>query len=102
MECQLPPPSIPCVEGDFNACGWAGDGDTSIYALDKSTLKRIGAKNGMTVFVWTDDDPGEIFGHVATLEHVTLGAFTGWRAKPLPGTFYRGLKPLHLLTSADA
>jgi len=70
------------------------------YVLDSSMLERISAKNGMIAFVWTDDDPGEIFGQLVTLEHLTVGAFTGWRAKPLPGTFYRGPKPLHLLAAA--
>ncbi len=47
----------------------------------------------MLAFVWANDGPGEIFGEMAALEHVTLGAFTGWRAKPIPETFYRGPKP---------
>jgi hypothetical protein len=93
MDGRLPTNPMPFVEADFNACGWAGDGDESIYALDKPTLDRISAKTGMTAFVWADDDPGEIFGFVAVLEHLTLGAFTGWRAKPVAGTFYRGPKP---------
>jgi len=100
MEGQLPSPSIPFLEGDFNARAWAGSGDASIYVLDRSMLERISAKNGMIAFVWADDDPGQIFGQLATLEHLTVGAFTGWRAKPLPGTFYRGPKPLHLLAAA--
>lgn len=91
---------MPFVEGDFNACGWAGGGDESIYVLDKPTLERISARAGMLAFVWTEDDPGEIFGLVASLEHLTLGAFTGWRAKPVPGTFYRGPKPAELLRPA--
>ena len=82
MEGQLPFPPIPFVEGDFNACGWAGNGDTSIYVLDKLALERICARNGMLAFIWADDDPGEILGHVAVLEHLTLGAFSGWRATP--------------------
>ena len=102
MEGQLPSESLPFVEGDFNACGWAGDGDMSIYALDRATLQRILAEDGMLAFVWTDDDPGEILGQVATLEYITLGAFTGWRANPVPGTFYRGPKPAELLGDAAA
>jgi hypothetical protein len=94
MEGLLPKQAMPFIEGDFNTCGWAENGDESIYiVLDRAALAAIPAKDGKLVFVWSDDDPGEIFGFVATLQHVTLGAFTGWRAQPVPGTFYRGPKP---------
>ena len=96
MEGNLPTQAIPFIGGDFNACGWAENGDESIYVLDRTSLAAIPAKEGALVFVWSDDDPGEIFGFVATLQHVTLGAFTGWRANPIHNTFYRGPKPVHL------
>jgi hypothetical protein len=100
MKGQLPSPSIPFIEGDFNACGWAGNGDESIYVLDMPTLVAISAADGMHAFVWTDDEQDTIFGVVGILEYMTLGAFTGWRAKPVPGTFYRGPKPAELLGGA--
>lgn len=93
MQGQLPSPPIPFIEGDFNACGWAGEGDESIYVLDKPTLVAISATNGLRAFVWADDEPGSIFGFEAVLEYLTLGGFTGWRAKPVAATFYRGPKP---------
>jgi hypothetical protein len=96
MQGHLPSQAIPFIEGDFNACGWDGDGDESIYVLDHKALAVIPAREGILVFVWSDDGPAEIFGFVATLQHVTLGAFTGWRAQPVSGTFYRGPKPPHL------
>jgi hypothetical protein len=102
MEGNLPTQAIPFIEGDFNACGWAESGDESIYALDRATLASIPAEEGALVFVWSDDDPGEIFGFVATLQHVTLGAFTGWRAQPNRNTFYRGPKPAHLTYGVGA
>lgn len=102
MEGHLPTQPIPFIEGDFNACGWAENGDESIYVLDRASLVAIPAKEGAPVFVWSDDEPGEIFGFVATLQHVTLGAFTGWRAQPVPNTFYRGPKPAHLADDVGA
>jgi hypothetical protein len=102
MEGHLPTQPMPFVEGDFNACGWAENGDESIYVLDRATLAAIPAKEGALVFVWSDDDSGEIFGFVATLQHVTLGAFAGWRAQPVPNTFYRGPKPAQLTDGVGA
>jgi hypothetical protein len=99
MEGKLPSEAFPFIEGDFNACGWAGNGDQSIYLVNKPTLERISAKAGMLVFVWSDDEVGTIFGYTAALEHVSIGAFSGWRAKPVPGTFYRGPKPAKLSQS---
>jgi len=96
MEGHLPTQAMPFVWGDFNARGWAGDDDTSIYALDRDAIAAIPAKNGMLAFVWDHDDPGTILGCVAILQHVTLGAFTGWRAEPVADSFYRGPKPAHL------
>ena len=96
MEGNLPTQEMPFVCGDFNACGWAGGNDRSIYALDRDVLAAIPAKDGLLVFVWDDDEVGTIFGHVATLHYVTLDAFSGWRAEPVRGSFYRGPKPAHL------
>jgi hypothetical protein len=93
---------MPYIWGDFNACGWAGDGDKSIYALDRDALAAIPVTEGMLAFVWTDDEPGTILGSVATLQHVTLGAFSGWRAEPVPASSYRGPKPAHLLSGFGA
>jgi hypothetical protein len=92
---QLPLSPMPFIEGDFNACGWAGIGDASIYALN--ALKKLNPVVGMLVFVYADDGPGEIFGQVAVLEYITLDKFTGWRANPVKGMSYRGPKP-HFLT----
>jgi hypothetical protein len=102
MEDHLPNRQMPFVWGDFNACGWAPGGDESIYALDKDALAAIPAKDGMAIFVWCEDEPDTILGCVATLEHITLGAFTGWRAVPVGGTFYRGPVPSHLLGGLGA
>jgi hypothetical protein len=102
MEGHLPTEPMPFVWGDFNACGWAGTGDESIYALDKDALAAIPARDGMEVFVWTGDEPNTILGCVATLQHITLGAFTGWRAVPVPGTFYRSPMPAHLVGGLGA
>lgn len=96
MEGHLPSQAMPFVWGDFNAIGWAGDGDQSIYALDREALAAIPAKEGLLAFVWSDDEVDTILGYVATLHYITLGGFTGWRAVPVPGTFYRGSKPAHL------
>ena len=95
MEDHLPTKPMPYIWGDFNARGWAGAGDESIYALDKEALAAIPATEGMQAFIWTDDEEGTILGCVATLQHITLGAFCGWRAQPVSGTFYRGPKPAH-------
>ncbi len=93
MEGHLPAQSVPYIWGDFNACGWAGADDTSIYALERATLAAIPASEGMLAFIWMDDEDCTILGCVATLQHITLGAFTGWRARPVLGTSYRGPKP---------
>jgi len=102
MEGQLPTESMPFIWGDFNARGWAGGGDDSIYALDRDAIASLKPQTGTLAFVYDDDDPGQIFGYVATLEFITLGAFTGWRAKPVPGSFYRGPKPAHQLCEPGA
>ena len=91
---------MPFIWGDFNACGWAGGSDESIYVLDRAALAAIPVTNGMLAFVWGDDEPGTILGYVAHLQFVTLGAFTGWRAEPVAGSFYRGPKPVRLLREA--
>jgi len=96
MEGHLPTQPMPYVWADFNACGWAGGGDESIYALDKDALAAIPARDRTTVFIWCGDESGTILGCVASLQYITLGAFTGWRAVPVPGTFYRGPLPAHL------
>jgi hypothetical protein len=93
---------MPFIWGDFNARGWAGNGDESIYALDRDALAAIPAANGMLAFVWGDDEPGTIFGYVAKLQFVTLGAYTGWRAEPIAGSFYRGPKPAFPLREPGA
>ena len=93
MEGSLPTVEMPFVWADFNSCGWAGAGDDCFYALAKQTLDRISPVDGMSVFVWDDDGENEIIGCVARLERATLGAFAGWRARPISGTFYRGPKP---------
>ena len=102
MEGDLPTQQMPFVWGDLNACGWAGGGDESIYALDRDALAEIPARDGMPVFVWWEDEPGTILGCVANLEYITLGAFTGWRAVPVAGTFYRGPMPAHLVGAPGA
>ncbi|MEA9902464.1 hypothetical protein VDG41_18025 [Xanthomonas campestris pv. raphani] len=51
---------MPFVWGDFNTCGWAGDEDKSIYALDLVVLETITAKDNMLAFIWTNDEPGPI------------------------------------------
>jgi len=93
MNWYLPDGPVPCVWGDFNACGWGGDGDESFYGLDREALAAITVIEGMQVFVWTEDEEDTILGCVAILQHVTLGSFIGWRAQPVPGTFYRGPRP---------
>jgi hypothetical protein len=102
MEGHLPTQPMPFISADFNACGWAGDGDESFYALDRDALVAIPAQDGMLAFVWSPDEPGTILGWVATLQHVTLGAFTGWRARPLPNSFYRGPIPPNLVGALGA
>jgi len=102
MQGQLPTQQMPFVWCDFNACGWAGNGDRSYYALDRDKLAAIDAHDGMLVFLYDEDEPGTILGCVAQLQHVTLGAFIGWRAKPISGTDYRGPRPAPLTDEFDA
>lgn len=93
MEGQLPQRQLPFMWCDFSACGWAGNGDNSYYALDKAALAAIGAHDGMLVFLYDTDGPGTIIGCIARLRYVTLGAFSGWRAEPVAGTGYRSPSP---------
>ena len=93
MEGLLPSEQLPAVWADFNACGWAGDGDTSYYALDQDALAAAQPANGKRVFLWDEDDPETILGCVGTLEYVTIGQFNGWRAVPVAGSLYRGPRP---------
>ncbi|WNH46110.1 hypothetical protein [Xanthomonas hawaiiensis] len=102
MEGQLPTQHMPFVWCDFNACGWAGNGDRSYYALDRDKLAAINAHDGMLVFLYDADEPGAILGCVAQLQHVTLGAFVGWRAVRISGTDYRGPRPAPLMDEFDA
>jgi hypothetical protein len=97
MDGFLPRQKMPYIWGDFNACGWAGNGDQSIYALDRDALAAIPATEGMLAFVWADDEAGTILGCVAVLQQVTIGSFSGWRAEPVQKSFYRGPKPAHLI-----
>jgi len=93
MEGQLPIEPLPFVWCDFNACGWAGNGDESYYALDKKKLAALVAYDGMRVFLYDNEEPGMILGCVAQLRYVTVEAFSGWRAEPAAGTWYRGSSP---------
>jgi len=93
MEGQLPAEPLPFVWCDFNACGWAGNGDESYYALDKKKLADLAASDGMRVFLYDEEEPGMILGCVALLRHVRVGALCGWRAEPVAGTWYRGPGP---------
>jgi hypothetical protein len=90
MESSLPTQPLPFVWCDFNACGWAGNGDNSYYALHRETLAAIAPHDGMRVFLYDIDEPGTIFGCIAELRFVTLGAFSEWRAEPVAGTRYVG------------
>jgi hypothetical protein len=56
MDGFLPSQKMPCIWGDFNACGWAGDGDQSIYAawiethlLQSPQLKVCWCLSGQTM-----------------------------------------------------
>lgn len=99
MEGQPPTKDTPAVWTDLNAQGWAGSGDTAFYCLGGRALAEIQPMPGQTVFVWDEDDSGTVLGHIAVLEHVTIGYFTGWRAVPVPGTFYRGPRPEFMLNA---
>lgn len=44
----------------------------------------------MLVFLYDSDESGTILGRIGKLQHVTSGAFSGWRAEPIAGTEYRG------------
>lgn len=90
MEGDLPTQQMPFVWGDLNACGWAGGGDESIYALDRDALAEIPARDGMPVFVWWEDEPGTILGCVANLRprrisSVRANAHTSLLAGRRPG-----------------
>ena len=102
MQGQSPSPSIPLVWCDFNACGWAGNGDSCYYALDRERLKEIAAHEDMQVFLYDVDEPGTIFGCVAKLEPWTHGTSSGWRAQPIPGTEYSGPEPAHFVHGSGA
>lgn len=93
MEGQLLTEPLPFVWCDFNACGWAGDGDESYYALDTKRLADLAAHDGMRVFLYDVEESGMILGCVAQLRHVTVGAFCGWRAESVAGSWYRGPSP---------
>ena len=93
MEGSLPIEEMPAVWADFNACGWAGNGDRSFYALDQDALAAAAPTNGKRVFLWDEDKPATILGCVAVLEYVSIGQFNGWRAVPVVGSHYRGPKP---------
>jgi hypothetical protein len=80
----------------------AGSGDTAFYAFASSALAAADLKNGTRVFLWDEDEPGTILGCVAVLEHVSVGHFTGWRAVPVPGSFYRGPKPVFVAAGLGA
>jgi hypothetical protein len=93
MEGSSPIESTPAVWADFNARGWAGGSDTAFYALDPNALAEAQPEQGKRVFLWDEDEPDTILGCVAILEHVSFGQFTGWRAVPVEGAWYRGPKP---------
>jgi len=93
MEGCPPSNETPAVWADLNARGWAGAADTAFYVLDPATLALAQPAEGKHVFLWDMDEPGTILGWIAALEHVAVGQFIGWRAVPVPDTFYRGPKP---------
>jgi len=97
MKGQPPIKDTPAVWTDLSAQGWAGSGDTAFYSLDQRALAKVQPVPGQSVFVWDEDEPGTVLGYIAVLEPVTVGNFKGWRAVPVPGTFYRGPKPEFML-----
>jgi hypothetical protein len=96
MEGSPPNEAVPFVWADFNARGWAGKPDDCLYALDRGALERIAPTPGLVVFVWDEDEPGSVLGCMATLEQAVVGSFSGWRARPIAGSFYRGPRPAAL------
>jgi len=87
---------LPFVQCDLNAQGWGGSGDRCFYVLDQKKLAAIAAHDGMSVFLYDIDEPDTILGCVGKLQYVVLGSFSGWRAEPVEGTFYRGFMPHRL------
>jgi hypothetical protein len=98
IEGQRPPDDIPRLGCDFNAIGWSGEPDDDCYyALDRERLGALKPTEGMRVVIY-DADLGEqgkpqVLGCIATLEFHRGKASSCWRARPIPGTFYRDLQP---------
>ena len=90
---ELPIEELPAVWADLNAQGWEGNGDLAFYVLDPVALAAAHPVAGKCVFLWDHEEPATILGWVAALEYVSIGHFTGWRAVPVPGSFYRGPRP---------
>ena len=97
MEGHPPPDNLPAVQCDLNAQGWAGNGDTSFYALSQEPLAALNPVSGQKVFLWDEDDEDTVLGWVAVLEPCNFPHGPSWRAIPVPGTFYRGPKPAAVL-----
>lgn len=94
----MPDASVPPLWCDFHSCGLSGDPDDNCYySLHRETLAQLNPSNGTRVFIYDDDvsDTGEpeIFGYTAILEFVSLRGKPWVRARPVPGSWYRGPKP---------
>ncbi len=98
IEGQRPSEDIPRLSCDFNATGWSGEPDDDCcYGLDRERLGHLKPIEGMRVVIYEEDlgEQGEpqVFGCIATLEFHKGKASSGWRARPIPGAFYRDLQP---------
>jgi hypothetical protein len=100
IEGFMPPKDLPVVNCDFNACGLSGEpSDDCYYRLDPVALVKLSDGSANQIFIYTDDTATdgapEIFGCVAFLERYSWPHTSGWRARPIKGTWYRG--PAHWL-----
>ena len=98
IEGSAPPKDLPIADCDFNACGLSGEiGDDCYYRLDPVALAKLPPTSGAKLFIYADDisESGtpEIFGFVAILEPYSFGHASGWRARPIKATWYRGPPP---------
>lgn len=98
MEGSKPSKDLPVVDCDFNACGLSGEpSDDCYYRLDPVALAKLCDFTGTQIFIYMGDTAAdgapEIFGYVAILERYSWPHASGWRARPIKDTWYRGPAP---------
>jgi hypothetical protein len=94
FEGSMPPEGMFKIWCDFNSQGISQEvDDNCFYSFDRISFKNLNPVDGMQIFIWDYSDEDEVIGCVAIIEKY-MQSTTGWRARPIDSTWFRGAKEI--------